>query len=200
MAEDKDKEVSLEKIMNTLDKKTDNLTEILQKFGMDFITKIGQQNMKINMLTDKIEDLHKAVIDVKGLSPQLSKVIERQKNLENEVDLLKSLIQNVKFNSANPERNNSSVERDETITENHQHISDLFDDLDSKLETTEDVLEVKEDLLEIKNQIFEKFGGHRVLYEISKEIKRLKKGSPLSKELKKDLKEKLTFWKNKILN
>ena len=199
MDEKTNKQLSLDKVMNALNKKTDNLTEILQKFGMDFITKIGQQNMKINMLTDKIEDLHKAVIDVKGLAPQLSKVIERQKNLESEMILLKSLIQNTQFNSSSAKLDNNVIKRDKSITDNHQYITDLITELDSKLGDMDDILMVKEELLEIKTQIFERFGGHRVLYEISKYLKTLKSDTLLTEDKKSEIKDKLAFWKNKLI-
>ena len=43
--------------INSLDDKIGQFSSVLEKFGLDIITKMGQTNLKINMLTDKIEDL-----------------------------------------------------------------------------------------------------------------------------------------------
>ncbi|MFW9877064.1 MAG: hypothetical protein ACFFG0_28575, partial [Candidatus Thorarchaeota archaeon] len=57
----------------------DKFTSVLEKFGLDIITKMGQTNLSIKVLTDKINKLSQATIDVKALLPQLTNVIENQK-------------------------------------------------------------------------------------------------------------------------
>jgi len=93
--------------------KMDSFSTILEKFGLDIITKMGQTNLKITQLTDKINGLDKATIDIKGLIPQLSNVIENQKVLENELDLIKSLLKNMGQISFKKKEVENSVARDE---------------------------------------------------------------------------------------
>ena len=50
------------------DEKIEKFASILEKFGLDIITKMGQTNFKINTLTDKVDKLSKATIDVKAFS------------------------------------------------------------------------------------------------------------------------------------
>jgi len=83
------------KSLEEFQSKMDSFSSILEKFGLDIITKMGQTNLKITQLTDKVNDLDKATIDIKGLIPQLSNVIENQKVLENDLDLIKSLLRNI---------------------------------------------------------------------------------------------------------
>jgi len=45
------------KSIKEVDDKMDKFASILEKFGLDIITKMGQTNLKINMLTDKINEL-----------------------------------------------------------------------------------------------------------------------------------------------
>ena len=75
------------------DEKIEKFASILEKFGLDIITKMGQTNLKINILTDKVNELSKATIEVKALLPQLTNVIENQKILEAELELIRTLIQ-----------------------------------------------------------------------------------------------------------
>ena len=189
--------------------KMDLFSSILEKFGLDIITKMGQTNLKITQLTDKINNLDKATIDIKSLIPQLSNVIENQKFLEDELDLIKSLLKNMgQISSKNKEVENS-VDRNEAATSKKEIILNQFNDLRENLEALDDPIAVKPILEQVKEDIFEFTGGHRILYEISQVVNRLNSASSLndlmderdttSKTIKDHLKEKITFWNNKFM-
>ena len=189
--------------------KMDSFSTILEKFGLDIITKMGQTNLKITQLTDKINGLDKATIDIKGLIPQLSNVIENQKVLEDELDLIKSLLKNMGPISSKKKEVENSVERDETATSKKELILNQLNGLKENLEDLDDPLVVKPILEQVKEDIFEFTGGHRILYEISQVINRLNSSSSLndlmneqdstSKTIKIHLMEKITFWINKLM-
>ena len=189
--------------------KMDSFSSILEKFGLDIITKMGQTNLKITQLTDKINGLDKATIDIKGLIPQLSNVIENQKVLENELDLIKSLLKNMGQISFKKKEVENSVARDETATNKKELILNQLNGLKENLEDLDDPLVVKPILEQVKEDIFEFTGGHRILYEISQVINRLNSSSSLndlmneqdstSKTIKDHLMEKITFWINKLM-
>ena len=90
----------LKKIKN-LDEKINSFSEILQKFGLDIITQFGKSTHNLKILIDKINDLDKSTIEIKGLTPQLSKIIDNQDILESELDLIKSLIQRSNISTPN---------------------------------------------------------------------------------------------------
>ncbi|MFX0009708.1 MAG: DUF244 domain-containing protein [Candidatus Hermodarchaeota archaeon] len=200
---------TLPKKFKDLNERLDKFSSILEKFGLDIITKMGQTNLKITQLTDKVNDLHKATIDIKSLSPQLSNVIESQKDLEKEVDLLKSLITNLKFAMPKTEPTKESIERDETATDKKELIISQLNKLKSTLGTNENSSELVSALEKIKEEIFEFTGGHRILYEISQTINRLNtigtlkdlydKNNPNNGTMEEYLIEKLTFWINKLM-
>jgi len=190
-------------------KKMSALSSILEKFGLDIITKMGQTNLKITQLTDRVDDLNKATIDIKGLIPQLSNVIENQKLLEDELNLIKSLIMNITSpHSKKPEVENT-IERDESATDKKDQIITQLNELKANLENTDDPQDVKPILEKIKEEIFEFTGGHRMLYEISQTITILDSANSLNdlidddeqtpKSLKKHLENKITFWINKLM-
>ncbi|MFX1358479.1 MAG: DUF244 domain-containing protein, partial [Promethearchaeota archaeon] len=128
-------EEEISKLVNDLNEKIGKFSSILEKFGLDIITKMGQTNLKINMLTDKINDLHKATLDIKSLAPQLSNVIENQKGMEKELDLLKSLIANISISAPKKISENESIERDKEVTNKKDLIFDQLDTLKSDLKT-----------------------------------------------------------------
>ena len=195
--------------INSLDEKIGQFSSVLEKFGLDIITKMGQTNLKINMLTDKIEDLHKATIDIKSLNPQLKSVIDNQSKIQEELDLIKSLITNLKSVSSKEETIGQAIERDESATDKKESIIQAFNDLKDDLDTIDDPVAIKNLLSQIKEEVFEFTGGHRILYEISQSISRLENATSLTEEYHKEkpnsptisnfIKEKITFWINKLM-
>ncbi|MFX1523281.1 MAG: hypothetical protein ACFFCC_07255 [Promethearchaeota archaeon] len=171
-------------------------SSILEKFGLDVITKIGQTNFKLNTLTDKIDELSKATIDVKALLPQLTNVIENQKILEEELDLIRTLIQ--KSNISIQSVENEIIERDLSATDKKQAIIEQFNNLVKFLKENDDSQYTVENLKKIKEDIFAFTGGHRILYEIGQFSSKINGVGTLTEDIKDDLKEKITFWINKL--
>jgi len=171
-------------------------SSILEKFGMDLITKLGKTNFNIKVLTDKVEDLNKATIDIKALIPKLNKIIEKQDSLETEIDLLKSLV--VKKGKSKVNESEESVERDKSATDKKKLIINNLSELRETILEQKDPELLINQLREIKDQIFEYTGGHKILYEISQLIKTIQNKEEISKEMKEDLKNKTTYWTNKL--
>jgi Rad3-related DNA helicase len=184
-------------------------SSILEKFGLDIITKMGQTNMKIKQLTDKINDLDKATIDIKSLIPQLSNVIDNQKKLESDLDLIKSMIININVSPSKKEGVEEVIERNESASDKKESIVTQLNDLKAELKHSDDPQAVKSILEKIKEEIFEFTGGHRILYEISQVINRLNSAkslsdlfdteNPSSESIEKYLEEKIEFWINKLM-
>jgi len=197
------------KFIKETNEKLASFSSILEKFGLDIITKMGQTNLKVNMLTDKVNELHKATLDIKSLSPQLNNIIENQNNLENELDLIKSLIINLRTISPQPELASNEIHRDEAATDQKKTIIENLNNLKQELTTLNDPQVVKSTLEKIKEDIFDFTGGHRICNEISKVINRLNTAKSLSVKLDQEkpksetienhLNEKITFWINKLM-
>jgi len=195
----------LSKSLEEFQSKMDSFSSILEKFGFDIITKMGQTNLKITQLTDKINVLDKTTIDIKSLIPQLSNVIENQKVLEDELDLIKSLLKSMgQTTSFKKKEIENSVVRDETATSKKELILNQLNGLKENLEDNDDPLSIIPILEQVKEDIFEFTGGHRILYEISQVINRLNSSSSLndlmnekdtlSSTIKNHLMEKITFF------
>ena len=159
---------------------------------------MGQTNLKIRMLTDKVDKLSKATIDVKALLPQLTNVIENQKILEAELDLIRTLIQRSDISFQAKEVEGEAVERDMSATDRKQSIVDEFNHLDTYLNESSDPKTVIALLEKIKEEIFVFTGGHKILYEIGQFNSKINGFETLPVETKQDLKEKINFWINKL--
>jgi hypothetical protein len=189
------KQEDIVKQINNLDNKMDELSKILQKFGLDIITQFGKTTHNLRILTDKIDNLDKATIKIKGLSPQLIKIIDTQNAIETELGLLKSLIQRIK---PQKEVESESIERDVSITEIRQLILDQFAELMLEIDNMDDIQLITTNLDTIKHRIFESLGGHKIPYEISQVINKLNNAKSLTEDLKNSLKEKIGFWINRL--
>jgi len=185
-------------LVKDIEEKIQNFTSILQKFGLDLITKLGKTESRLNMLSNKIDDLSKATLDVKSLSPQLSKIVDNQKVIESELDLIKSVMLQSSSSLSSSKTQGETIERDESITESRMSVEEQLNLLKNEVESMSDIETVRSKLTSMKENIFEKTGGHRILYEISQEIKILKDEKTLSNDLKTQIKEKIGFWINKL--
>jgi uncharacterized coiled-coil DUF342 family protein len=196
--------------LKEIDEKMTTFSSILEKFGLDIITKMGQTNLKITQLTDLVEDLNKSTIEIKGLKPQLSNVIQNQKLLEDEISLIKSLIINITATPSKKKELENTIVRDESVTSKKDLIINQLNDLRTKLETDDDDPQTVKTILEqIKEEIYEFTGGHRMLYEISQILTRLDSARSLedlmdgqdlsSKSIRNQLIENITFWINKLM-
>jgi len=175
-----------------------NFSEVITKFGLDLITKLGQNKMSIKMLKDKVEKLTQPTIEIKGLLPQLNLIIESQKTWETEVELIKTLIQRSAGSAPSKEHVSDIIERDESVTDVKQSAQEQLNMLKERLDIVNDPLLIKNSLDNIKEFIFEKTGGHRILYEISQIVNKLNTVKSLTDPLKNEIKEKINFWINKL--
>ncbi|NHJ19543.1 MAG: hypothetical protein EAX91_01275 [Candidatus Lokiarchaeota archaeon] len=198
----------LEKSLNELEKKMTSFSLILEKFGLDIITKMGQTNLKITQLTDMVEELHKSTIEIKGLTPQLTNVIKNQKQVEDELNLIKSLIMNLKSLPLKKQEVENAIERDESATSKKNLILNQLSALKTNLSSFSEPQAVKAILEQIKEDIYEFTGGHKMLYEISQILTQLDSANSLqdiidnneqsSKSLEVHLGEKIDFWVKKL--
>ncbi len=197
MVESSDNRKNILKAIEDLNEKMLKFSTILEKFGLDIITKLGQTNLVLRELTDRINDVHKATIDIKALSPQLSKILEGYSYMESELDLIKSLVQKMSVSMPISEEEQIAIDRDISATKKKKNILKQLLNLRNEIKNYTEANKIKEKLLKIKQDIFEFTGGSKVSYEISKFVNSLETSSNLTK-LKDEIADKITFWINKI--
>ena len=181
-----------------INEKTDTLSEILQKFGLEMITQFGKSTHNLKILIDKMDQFYSTLIDIKGLMPLLNRIIESQSILESEIDLIKSLIQRENINITEEDLERVTPSKNKLIRDNKEVITNKFSDLIKKIDKINDIQTIKKELEDLKRDFFELTGGHKILYEISKIITEIENAESFSKEIKKSLTEKINIWISKL--
>jgi cell division protein FtsB len=188
----------IENQLQNFTEKIEKLTSVLERFGMDIITKLGNMSFNINKLADTVKELDKATLDIKSLAPKLNNIIENQNSLEREIHLLRSLT----YRSINEQSAVDITTKDNDKIENQNKkelILDRINTLGQKLNNITDYKILIKDLNDLQEEIFEYTGGNKILYEISQIVKKIKNEGKVTSPIKDIITAKLTFWSNRIL-
>ena len=194
-------ESKIDEVINILKKIDGNIndyTQVLQKFGLDIITKFGKTTQNLKVLTDKVDQFHSTIIDIKSLIPLLNNIIEGQTALESEMDLIKSLIQRSKIININESEKTKENAKEISQIDDQEQITSRFKKLIKDIDGSDDIELVILKLEEIKQYIFELTGGHKILYEISQETKKINNEEKLTDELKSYINDKIKSWIKKL--
>ena len=173
-----------------LEKKIDVILEAVQNFGLNFIQKIGELKHSISVLTDQMEKMNKALITVKGLEPKISEISSMKKDLLSELHYLQSQIKTSSFK-------NSDIIKMKSEDESLEHI-ELLKDFGKKIESYSSISALTNDLDAVKKKIYEITGGHRILFDMGETIKEFSQKEVLSDSDLEKLKDKVSFWRNKL--
>ena len=128
--------------------------------------------------------------------------------MEEELDLIKSLILNLPSHPLKKQEVENAIERDESATNKKDLILNQLNALKTNLGSFNEPQAVRSVLKQIKEDIYEFTGGHRMLREISQILTVLDSSNSLqdliddneqsSKNLEQLLEEKITYWVNKL--
>jgi len=173
----------------------DELTKIFEKFGMDFITKLGKVSFQVKKLSDKVTELSKATLTIKALGPKLNNVIENQEELKREIKILKSLTyqkgQEAPLKSVLTKESNGTVNKKDSIIEK-------INTLKEKVRSIDDYEDLIEQLTMLRETLFDFTGGSRILYEIGQITKELKEERKITSKIIEDIRHKADEWVKKL--
>ncbi|MHA1870029.1 MAG: hypothetical protein ACTSXF_03690 [Promethearchaeota archaeon] len=196
-----DKGTEREDVLKGLNNKMDLVVKVLQDYGLNFIQKIGELKHTLSILTEKVENLEKTMVYIKGLGVKIDEISRMKEYFKEEFNEIKSLIKARSQNGALYEERSSENKIIESIDE--ETLPDvILERFMNGLEGYTLINEVVSTLENAKEEIFKITGGHRVLYEINNFLKDLKKkdvvNDELNEALKKEIKEKTRMWINKL--
>ncbi|MHA1729535.1 MAG: hypothetical protein ACTSWY_12485 [Promethearchaeota archaeon] len=177
--------------INEINEKMDTMLSALQNFGMSMIQNIGNLKHDLIVMTDKVEKLNTNLIYIKSLGPKITELSKSKEHLTSELKYIQSLIK-----AGNLKKNQQILIT--TEKENLHSPRNILISLQKRINDFHDIKSLISDIELAKKEIFTITGGHRTLFEINTEIKKLKKKQDISQEILEDLEEKITFWINKF--
>jgi len=176
-----------------INEKLNAILKVLQDFGLNVIQNLGQLRKTLNQNTSQVEDLAKAVIEVKSLSNRLGEVLKMKNDLLAEIGEVKSLVKasmqklpvpRAIDGESEPACAPSSSETTEGILQNLL----IAIAQESRGE------QICEEFQKAKEEIFRITGGHKVLREINEVAKNLKFKEELTDAEKQNLEAKINYW------
>jgi len=175
--------------------KVSAITKALEKFGLDVIQNLGQLKRTLTMNTSQVEELAKAVIEVKAMGNRLSEVLKMREELSGEIAelklMMKALTQKIPGSRPTPEISSPSLTKSLASAATPQDIMQYLQTVLAK-ETRGD--QIFEEFQKAKEELFKMTGGHRILRDIA-DVARTLKGKEEITDLEKiGLREKVKGW------
>lgn len=181
---------------SNIEKKLDTLLKVLQDFGLNFIQSLGELKHSIGTLVDKTNSLDKSLIDLKGLAIKLQEISKNEHKIQSELKSIKSFMRS----SLTPVMQ-EPVDMTGNLRVENEISTKSIEEMLEKMESISNIEDLIKNLEKLKENIYINTGGHRVLFKMNQSIQDLKtyglKGRHIS-DVKKDISEKLFFWKNQL--
>lgn len=179
--------------------KVNAITRALEKFGLDVIQNLGQLKRTLTQNTSQVEELGKAVIEVKALGNRLGEVLKMKEDLSIEIAELKNMVKAItlKIPGSRPtaEITSPSLIKSLATATTPQDIMQYLLKVLAK-ETRGD--QIFEEFQKAKEEFFKMTGGHRVLREIAEVARTLKGKEEITDLEKEELREKVKGWESSL--
>ena len=172
-----------------INEKMDTVLKVLQDFGLDVIQNMGGVKHSLNILVDQVNKLNENLLNLKSIGIKLDNISKIKEDLNSDLKYIQSLI--IKGSQLNAADLTRGYEVESSSKE-------LLLNLKSELESFTTIDSLISEIESVKEGLFSITGGHRVLFEITSEIKNLKKEQEISETMLESLGEKITVWINKI--
>ncbi len=183
--------------VDPLEKKIQNLGDILQNFGLNLIQSIGEMKHSLATVIRKTETIEAELIELKALKNQLQEVTKLRSEFLGEMARLKAQLNGIglKIETAAPNSENSSL-----IQMIYESPKELLNNFDSQLTQTANQHELLKLIKDTRDQLFILTGGHTILFDLRSFEKKLK--NPLKpdeeQEFRRHLQQKIEDWKKEF--
>ncbi len=185
--------------LSDIREKVTAMTKALEKFGLDVIQNLGQIKRTLTQNTSQVEELGKAIIEVKGLGNRLGEVLKMKEELSLEIADLKNMVKAISLkipgSRPTPEVTTPSLVKSLATAMNPQDIMQYLLKVLAK-ETRGD--QIFEEFQKAKEELFKMTGGHRVLRDIDAASRVLKGKEEITDAEKADLREKVKGWETSL--
>ncbi len=175
--------------------KVNAITRALEKFGLDVIQNLGQLKRTLTQNTSQVEELAKAVIEVKAMGNRLSEVLKMKEDFMFEIAELKNMVKAATMkmpgSRPTPEISSPSLTKSFATAMTPQDVMQYLLKVLAKETRGEQIFE---EFQKAKEELFKMTGGHRVLREIAESARTLKGKEEVTDSEKVELREKVKGW------
>lgn len=175
--------------------KLNAILKILQDFGLNVINHLGQVKKAVSVLTDKVDSLAEATIQVKGLGTRLGEVIRSNDKITEDLNYLKKMARNQAGTQNNHDNGGTPAPRTPLPSSDTQA---AFEHAEKILHGSEDRDEYQQTLQQLQEDLYEINGPSPILPEIRKTINRCKQADAITGAVKSEILAKLEAWKGRL--
>ncbi|GAB4328844.1 MAG: hypothetical protein Kow0069_36150 [Promethearchaeota archaeon] len=166
------------------------ILKILQDFGLNVIQHLGQVKKGLQVLTDKVDSLAKATIELKSLGNRLGEVLRHEERVGEELAFIRRLLLN---RGVGP-----TVGEQAPASQSDDRWSEVFEDIFRLVSETCEPKELHEALISLQRELYELRGPSVILAEIRKTANKLKFVEQMDDGLRASLLEKIRAWRSHL--
>jgi aspartate aminotransferase-like enzyme len=177
-----------------MNEKLNTILKVLQDFGLNVIQNLGQLRKTLTQNTSQVEELAKAVIEVKALGNRLGEVLKMKNDLIAEIGELKTLVRASLQKMPATHIASGETEGVSASIASEMSPEGILQNLLIAIAQESHGEQIYEEFQKAKEQIFRITGGHKVLREINEASKNLKFKEEITDAEKEALEAKINYW------
>ena len=166
---------NVEKSLQSVEKKVEKFTDILEKFGLNLIQTLGKTNHQLGILTEKIEKMEKDLVDVKGFGPKFQEIsklrMEFSAENKNVRAQLTNLVNKLEFGHP-PQDFRQSTEQGSQSQSNSKPKPkpksplEVLEAFKTQVKEADSKADLHQYISSVREQLYLLTGGHKILMEL----------------------------------
>ncbi|MHA2001377.1 MAG: hypothetical protein ACTSVU_04715 [Promethearchaeota archaeon] len=185
-----------EKKLDSLEKKINKFSEILEQFGLNLIQSIGGMKHQLGVLSEKVDKIEKELIELKGIRSQLAETTKIRQKVHDDLYNLQSDLKLFMTKERNNEHLlNSSVEPPSNI----KTPIEIFNYLEDSLKSVSSIGKLANLLKSTREELYLITGGHKISFELTTIERKVKNSQDVNvEEFRDQLFPKIQVWKKEF--
>ena len=168
---------NVEKSLQSVEKKVEKFTDILEKFGLNLIQTLGKTNHQLGILTEKIEKMEKDLVDVKGFGPKFQEIsmlrMEFQAENKNVRAQLTNMANKLEFGHPPQDFRQSTEQGSQSQSQSQSRSNskpksplEVLEAFKTQVKETDSKADLHQYISSVREQLYLLTGGHKILMEL----------------------------------
>ena len=170
---------NVEKSLQSVEKKVEKFTDILEKFGLNLIQTLGKTNHQLGILTEKIEKMEKDLVDVKGFGPKFQEIsmlrMEFQAENKNVRAQLTNMANKLEFGHPPQDFRQSTEQGSQSQSQSNSNSKpkpkpksplEVLEAFKTQVKEAKAKTDLHQYISSVREQLYLLTGGHKILMEL----------------------------------